>query len=380
MEMLHLKRAIINGTLYDVEDGSTHEHTTILWENGEIISVGQEVEVPKDAETIDVAGSYVTPGLIHSFSHIGLKEHGIRWEGDDSYEASSTIQPDLSAIDGINPHDETFALARAYGITTAHVSPGPQNVIGGKTAIIKTVGSVIDDMAIDREHGLAVSLGEVPKGAYRTLFKTPLTRMKMAFIVRDQLRQAKYNEKSEVYTEEVFQKILKKEASLYIRAHRADDITTAIRIKKEFDINVVLVHGTEAYKVTEELKDAEIPFIAGPFYTPKSREELKNVHPSTGKVIDHAEIPYTFISNATRNITLEGSLAVREGVSLQHAIHALTLGAAKILGISDRVGTIEKGKKADLVVWDGKPLGLQTNVQRTIIEGNSVYTRGEVVQ
>lgn len=376
--MIDLKRAIINGILYDVTTDSTHEKTTVLWENGKILSVGQDIEVPENAEVIDASGCYVTPGLIHSFSHTGLKEHGIRWEGDDSYEASSTIQPHMSVIDGINPYDKTFEIAREYGITTSHVSPGPQNVIAGKTAIIKTAGSVIDDMIVERDHGLSISLGEVPKSAYRDRFKTPLTRMRMAYMIREQLRKAQYNEQSDVYAEELFQKIVNKKSALYIRAHRADDIMTAIRIKKEFDVKVVLVHGTEAYQVTNELVDAEIPVIAGPFYSSKSRDELKNIHPSTSKKIDDAQIPFSLISSATRNLTLEGALAAREGVPIGKALHAITLGAATILGISDRVGTIEEGKEADIVLWDGKPLEFKTNVLQTIIGGTTVYRRGGV--
>ncbi len=375
MELLILKRAIINGSLYDVTNGHTHENMVILWENGKILSVNENVDVPSDAEIIDAKGNCVTPGLIHSFSHIGLKEHGIRWEGDDSYEESSTIQSQLSVIDGINPYDKTFEIAREYGVTTAHVSPGPQNVIAGKTAIIKTTGSVVDDMVIDSEHGLSVSLGEIPKGAYQDRFKTRLTRMRIAYMIREQLRQAKYNEKSSLYDEELFQRILSKKSPLYIRAHRADDIMTAIRIKKEFDIHVVLVHATEAYQVANDLVDAEIPVIAGPFYNSKSRNELKNLHPSTVRIINEASIPFSLISSAIRNVTLEGALAVREGVSRNKAICAITLDAAKMLGISEKVGTIEEGKDADIVLWDGKPLEFKTNVLQTIIGGTTVYER-----
>lgn len=373
--MLNLKRAIINGSLLDVTNGHTYENMVILWENGKILSVNEDEEVPSDTEVIDAKGNYVTPGLIHSFSHIGLKEHGIRWEGDDSYEASSTIQSHLSVIDGINPYDKTFEIAREYGVTTAHVSPGPQNVIGGKTAIIKTSGSVIDKMIIDAEHGLSVSLGEVPKGTYQDRFKTRLTRMRIAYLIREQLRQAIYNDKSAVYDEELFQRILNKKAPLYIRAHRADDIMTAIRIKKEFDIHVVVVHATEAYQVTNDLVDAEIPVIAGPFYSSKSRNELKNLHPSTSKVINEASIPFSLVSNATRNLTLEGALSVREGVSRNKALRAITFDAAEILGVSEKVGTIEEGKEADIVLWDGKPLEFKTNVLQTIIGGSTVYER-----
>src|SRR5699024_4697591 len=155
----------------------------------------------------DGSGCFVTPGFIHSFTQMGLREYGLRWEGDDSHEASDFIQPHLSVIDGINPYDKAFEVARGYGVTTAHVAPGAQNVISGKTAIIKTMGSVVDNMVVEVDHGLAVSLGEVPKGAYQQKFKTRLTRMRMAYIVREQLRKALYDDQSDVYKEEVFKKI-----------------------------------------------------------------------------------------------------------------------------------------------------------------------------
>jgi imidazolonepropionase-like amidohydrolase len=370
-----MKRAIVNCHMVDVNKGDFQENITILWQNNTIIELGKQLNLPADTEVIDGSGCFVTPGLIHSFTNIGLKEYGIRWEGEDSYEASSPVQPHLSVVDGINPYDKAFEVARAYGVTTAHVSPGPENVISGKTAIIQTAGSVVDDMVMKADHGLAVSLGEVPKSAYRQKFKTPLTRMRIAYMIREQLRKAMYDDKSEVYKENIFQRILEKEASLYIRAHRADDIATAVRLKKEFDIHVVLVHATEAYHVTDILAGSGTPVLAGPFYSPKSRDELKNLHPSTSININESGVAFSLISNAARNLTLEGALSVREGIPVNKALKALTIDAAKILGVSDQVGSIEAGKQADFVLWDNKPLEFKTNVVQTIIKGASVYKR-----
>ena len=370
-----MKKAIINGLLYDGTKSEVKEGATIVWEDGIITHVSEDTAPPADAEVIDAKGRFVTPGLIDSFSMTGLKEYGIRWEGDDSNEASGTVQPHLSVVDGINPFDKTFEVARKYGITTSHVAPGPQAVIGGKTAIVKTAGSVADEMVVKRDHGLAVSFGEVPKGAYRDKHKVPLTRMRIAYLLREQLRKATYDKKSEAYQNELLQKVLRKEAPVYIRAHRADDIKTALRIQEEFDIDVVLVHGTEAYKLLDELANRKTKVIAGPFYNPKSRDELKNLHPSTTKKIADAQIPYTLTANAVRNVSLEGALSIREGVSCTNALHTLTLGAAEILGIEKTVGSIEVGKEADLIIWDGQPLELQTNVEQTIIDGSTVYER-----
>lgn len=372
-----MKRAIVNTQLYDGISSELQAGVTIMWEDGVITQIGRDFTLPTDAEVIDAKGRFVTPGLIDSFSMTGLKEYGIRWEGDDSNEASGTIQPHLSVVDGINPFDTTFEFARKYGVTTAHIAPGPQAVIGGKTAIVKTVGNVIDEMVVKRDHGLAVSFGEVPKGAYKDKHKVPLTRMRIAYLLREQLRKATYDSTSEAYQEEILQKVLRKEAPVYIRAHRADDMITALRIQEEFDIDVVLVHGTEAYKLLDELVESSAKVIAGPFYNPKSRDELKNLHPSTTKKIADAHIPYTLTSNAVRNVSLEAALSVREGVSFTNALHSITLGAAEVLGIDKTVGSLEVGKEADLVIWDGQPLEFKTNVTETIIGGSTVYERKE---
>lgn len=375
--MIFLKRAIHNCTLYDVHTKTVRDNVTILWENGIIKYVGKNIDIPSDVDMIDGEGKHVTPGLIHSFSFIGLKEYGLRWEGDDSTETSDIVQPHLSVIDGIYPFDKAFSVARAYGVTMAHIAPGPENIISGKTAITKTVGNVVDEMVIQSEQGLAVSFGEIPKRAHQQKFNTRLTRMRIAYTIREHLRKAMYSPDSAIAKEEIFQRILNQEAPLFIRAHRADDIVTAIRLQKEFNIQVVLVHATEAFKITETLKQADLPVIAGPFYSPKSREELKGLHPSTATKLFESNIHYTLISNAVRNLTLEGALSVREGISRIEAIRSITLNAAKILGLSKNYGSIEVGKKADIVLWDSPPLELTTNVFKTIVDGITVYNQEE---
>src|SRR5699024_9441334 len=212
---------------------------------------------------------------------------------------------------------------------------------------------------------------------YRDKHKVPLTRMRIAYLLREQLRKAKYDKQSDEYQNELLQKVLRKEAPVYIRAHRADDMKTALRIQEEFDIVVVLVHGTEAYKLLDELVESKTKVIAGPFYSPKSRDELKNLHPSTAKKIADAHIPYTLTSNAVRNVSLEGALSVREGLSFTKALHSITLGAAELLGIDKTTGSLEVGKEADLVIWDAQPLEFKTNVDETIIGGSTVYERKE---
>lgn len=359
--------------MVDVVTGVIKENTTILWENDVIKEIGQQLELGIDVDIIDGTGCFVTPGLINGYTHLGLKEVGVRWEGNDSYEASGLIQPHLSVIDGIYPFDKGFELARSSGVTTVHVLPGPENVISGMTAIIKTHGFIIDEMIVEGQHGLSISLGDLPKQAYYSSTKKSLTRMGIASLIREQFRKYLYKDDIEDATRIVMKNVFEKQMPVYVCAHRSDDILTAIRLKEEFKINIVIVHATEAYQVTEALRKSNISIFAGPFYKSKTREELKHLHPSTVVKLNKSNLSYALVTPSVRNLSLEGALAEREGLSNMEALYALTLGAAKILGISHQVGTIEEGKKADLVLWNGDPLELRTSVKETICCGLTVY-------
>ncbi|WP_163972122.1 amidohydrolase family protein [Oceanobacillus halotolerans] len=370
-----MKQAIINSNMFDVKTGTIKDNMTILWEGNTIKEVGENINLSSDVNIIDGAGSFITPGLINGATLLGLKEYGVRWEGDDTFEASGTEQPSLSVIDGIYPFDKGFSKARSAGITTVHVLPGPENVISGITSVIKTTGSVIDEMVVNAQHGLSISLGEVPKQAFSKKFKQPLTRMRIASIIRDRLRKVLYKEKLEGIEDRIVSDILEKKAPMYIRAHRLDDILTAVRLKEEFDINVTLVHATEAHLATDTLIKAEIPVLVGPYYASRLREEIESLHPSHASILKEAGLSFALTTHTIRNLPLEGSLSVREGLSSSDALYALTLGPAKILGISESLGSIEPGKQADIVIWNGEPLELKSNVTQTIISGETVYKR-----
>lgn len=368
-----MKRAIVNCSMLDVQTGLLHENTTIFWVDGVIKGVGPNIELPSDVETIDGRNLFVTPGLINGFTQIGLEEFGMRWEGDDAYEASGPNHPNLSVIDGINPFDKAFPEARAAGITTVHVSPGPENVISGATAIIKTIGTVADEMAVQTSHGLAVSLGEFPRRAFASKHKKPLTRMGIAAMIREQLRKTSLNLANTSETH-ILRRVLQKKASVYVQVHRADDILTAIRLKEEFDLDLVLVHATEAGEIIDLLPN-NIPIMAGPFYSSSQSLETKKLHPYTAVQLHEAKIPFSLVTSVVRNLSIEAGLTIREGLSEQEALYALTLGAARILGISDRLGSIEAGKDADFVLWAGRPLEITTPIHQTIIAGQTVYHR-----
>lgn len=380
-----MKKAIINSHVYNSQSGSFQQNTTILWSDGVIKEIGSHVEVPKDAEIIDGTGKFVTPGLIDAYTQLGLKESGVRWEGDDTHELSDSSQGMLSVIDGIYPLDTSFEEARANGITTVHVAPGPYNVISGQTAIIKTAGTVIDEMVVQARYGLAVSLGEQPKRLNRESFIYPLTRMGIAALLRSELRKAKYApEENNDERMTLLQKVIQRKAPLFVRAYRTDDIMTALRIKDEFDINLVLVHAIEGSNVSDQIAHAEIPVLAGPFFQDRSRFELKNLDPSTSVHLQQAGVSMALITDhptsAIRNLSLEIALAVREGMSKADAIDKVTLSAAKLLDLDEKVGSIEVGKAADFAIWDKEPFGLTSRVSQTFIDGQVVYSREGVAK
>lgn len=375
-----MKKALVNSHVYDNLMGTFQSNTTILWVDGVIKEIGSNIEVPTDTEIIDGKGRFVTPGLIDSFTQLGLKESGVRWEGDDSHELSNSSQGMLSVIDGIYPLDTSFGEARANGITTVHVAPGPYNVISGQTAIIKTGGNVIDEMIVKARYGLAVSFGEQPKRLNRESLIYPLTRMGIAALLRSELRKAKFTpENSADERMTLLQKVLQRKAPLFVRAYRTDDIMTALRFKEEFDINLVLVHAIEGARVADKIAQAEVPVLAGPFFQDRSRFELKNLDPSTSVHLQQAGISMALITDhptsAIRNLSLEIALAVRQGMSKSDAIDKVTLGAAKLLGLDDKVGSLEVGKAADLAIWNKEPFELTSRVSQTLIDGQVIYTR-----
>lgn len=368
-----MKRAIINAKLYDVRRLKVQENKTIIWEDSVIKSVNDDVNLPNDVEVIDAKGCSVTPGLISSYTYLGLKEQGIGWEGNDSFEASGTNQVNLRAIDGIYPFDRAFNSARSEGITTAHVFPGPEHIIAGMTTIIKPYGNSIRHMAVQNVHGLAISLGEIPKRANIDKSNEPKTRMGIASLIREQFRKAKYRIHEDEYAYEILSKALSRKIPVYIQAHRSDDIATAIRLTKEFNLNTILVHATEAEPVIKLLEKAQIPILAGPFYTLKLNYEKKNVHPSTITYLNDINVPLGLINPLAKALTIEGALAIREGISAMDALYFLTLGSANILGLADKIGSIEPNKQADIVIWNGPPLELTSSINKTIINGHTVY-------
>lgn len=379
--------------------GVSHNNGYIIADEGKIIEIGDDInsakiQVKSDAITIDAQGGYVLPGFIDAHCHVGLFEDSVGFEGEDGNEMTDPVTPHLRAIDGVYHADRAFAEARENGVTTVITGPGSANVIGGQFAAIKTWGRRIEEMILKDPVGMKIAFGENPKTVYYEKRQSPMTRMATAAILRESLMKAKeYKEMLEKYDSdpeendkpeydmklEALVKVLKKEIPLKAHAHRADDILTAIRIAKEFGVEITLDHCTEGHLIKDILAEEKIPVIIGPSLTDRSKIELRNLTLKTPGILadaglrvaimtDHPETPIQYL-------WLCAAMAVREGMKEEDALKAITINAALNTGIADRVGSLEIGKDADIVVFDGHPFEFKTRVAATVINGNVVYKR-----
>lgn len=381
--------AIINGRVLTMA-GPVYERGIVLIEKGKIKAVGDRVRVPKEAEIIDAAGKTVMPGLIDPHCHVGIFEEIYRVEGSDGNENTDPVTPHLRAIDAVYPEDEGFRDALSGGVTTVVTGPGSANVIGGEMVAMKTYGRVIDKMVIKAPVGLKIAFGENPKRVYGGQNKTPMTRMATAALLRETLTRAQnYSMKKQQAAKEpdkAFEKdlkmetllrVLKREIPVRAHAHRADDIMTAVRIAEEFNLRLVIEHCTEGYKIAAELAEKNIPAIVGPVFTSRAKVELKDrslenagelvaAGVKIGIMTDHPVIPINYLS-------LSAALAVKAGLDEAAALQAITCQAAEIVGIADRVGSLEPGKDADIIILNGPLLELKTLVEMVFINGELAF-------
>ncbi|HHZ01429.1 MAG TPA: amidohydrolase [Tissierellia bacterium] len=372
-------------------DGEDIQRGQIIIKDGKIIAIGKDLEIPEEAEVIDAEGLLVTPGLVEAHCHIGMWEEGIGFEGSDGNEAVDPITPHLRAIDGINPMEQGFQDAIEGGVTTAVTGPGSANIIGGTFVAIKTYGKRIDDMIIKEPVAMKIAFGENPKRVYEDQNKSPVTRMAIAAMLRETLYEAKrYMEDLESSKTDPDQKpdfdlklhsllpVLRKEIPLKAHAHRADDIFTALRIAKEFDLDITLDHCTEGHLIVEELKEAGKPCLVGPTLGSRSKVELRNKSFETPKILIDAGIKTAIITDSqvipVQHLSMCAGMAVKAGLSEEEAWKTITIYPAEITGIDDRVGSLKVGKDADIAIFKGNPL-LDVNFETvmTIIDGKIVY-------
>ena len=369
-----------------------YERGDILIEGGKIKKVAEEIPSPEGAEIIDAEGMWVMPGIVDAHCHIGMWEDGIGFEGADGNEETDPVTPHLRAIDGINPEDTSFREAREHGITTVVTGPGSANVVGGQFAALKTYGRRVDDMIIKAPLAVKVALGENPKRVNSEQKKSPSTRMATAAILRETLIQAQeYKRKLELGKEdpdkmperdlgmEVLVKVLDRELPLKVHAHRADDILTAIRIAKEFNVDITIDHCTEGHKITDFLLEDNARIIVGPLLTERSKVELKNLSFKAPAILSKAGLKVAIMSDhpviPIQYLPVCASLAVREGMDEMEALKAITINAAWVSGLDDRVGSLEEGKDADVVIFDGHPLDVRSRTRMVFIDGKLVFER-----
>ncbi len=368
----------------DIADGCV-----LLGDDGKIAAVGVDIEAPEGAEIIDAEGRLVTPGCVEAHCHIGLHNSSMRWEGADYNESTDPITPQMRAIDSIYPQDETFDEAIMAGVTSACTGPGSANVVGGTFVAIKLVGSRIDNMIIKEPLAMKCAFGENPKSVYgQGTKKSPKTRMATAALLRELLFKSRnYLEAKKSGKEPAFDMklesmipVMEGEIPLKAHAHRADDIFTSIRIAKEFGVGLTLDHCTDGALIADELAKEGYPAFVGPTLGGKSKVELMHKDFATPAALHAAGVPISIITDAPviplQYLPLCAGLAVRSGLPMEEAWRAITVNPAKYTGIGDRVGSLEVGKDADVVIWTDDPLTtIGGAAYVTIVDGKVVYRR-----
>lgn len=376
-----------NATIHTMNDNSDVIYNGYIETDGKTIS---KIGSDWNGEGIDLGGADVYPGFIDAHSHLGLFTSGVGIEGEDFNEDSDPVTPQLDTADAIYPLDSSFFDAASSGVTTSVVSPGSTNTIAGLISAIKTSGKRIDDMLI-KSVGMKFSLGENPKMTYLDKDTAPVTRMAIAALIREALNKAKryleQKQKAESIDDEpeydakceALIPLLKKEIKAHFHCHRADDIFTALRISKEFDLDCVLIHCTEGHLIADELKEENAECVVGPLLCDRSKPELSNLSEKNPAVLsskgiktaictDHSEVPVQFLP-------ISVGIAIKNGMSFEDGLKSVTSVAAKISGIYDRVGSLEIGKDADLVVFNSNPFEIMSSPLLVVTDGRIVYER-----
>ncbi len=384
--------ALINGKILTMAD-KIYEQGTIVIKNNKIDAVTSHSAPPAGARVIDVSGKYVLPGFIDAHSHIGIYEEIYRLEGDDANETSDPVTPHLRAIDAINMEDVAFDDAIKGGVTTVMTGPGSANVIGGQSVVMKTSARTVDEAVVKNPAGMKAAFGENPKRVYSSQKKAPVTRMATAAIFRETLVAAQnYAAKIKKGKKELDKMpdrdlkleamlpVISGEVPLLIHAHRADDIRTALRIADEFNVKVSIQHGTEAHKFPDELTKRGVPAVVGPSLSTRAKVELKDRTFKTAGILSQAGVKVALMTDhpvlPIQYLSLMAALAAKEGMDEDEALKAITINPAEILGIADRVGSLETGKDADIIVLSGHPLDWRTKVELVIVNGKIVYAGG----
>jgi len=374
---------IKNGLLYTME--ANHPMLgDILIQNGKIARISENIAVSNGVEIIDATGLQVLPGFIDAHSHIGIAQEKMSTHTDATNEDTNPVTPCMRAIDAINPMDSAFHNALAAGITGVMVGPGSANAIGGQFAFIKTYGRCVDDMVVLAPAAMKIAFGENPISTYGTNGNMPSTRMGIASLIREELFLAKQYFDSEKnggttpdFTKECYRELFEGKIPLKAHVHRADDILTAIRIAKEFGLGLTLDHCTEGHLIAAKIAESGFPAIVGPSLASRTKDEVSVSDFKTAGILQKAGVAVALTTDhpvsRIQHLPLCAALAVKEGMDRMGALRAITIDAAKICRVDDRLGSLAPGKDADIIICDGDPLNLETSVLKTIINGEIVW-------
>lgn len=379
--------AIVGGRVETVTQGVLARGTVLIDDAGKIVAVGADVAVPPGAVVVDASGQYVFPGFVDSHSHVGLHMDGEGPMGNDTNELTNPVTPGVRAIDGFSTDDVGLRDAIEGGITAAWVTPGSGNVIGGQGATMRLWGRTVDEMILKAPSGMKSAMGENPKRVYGERKQMPSTRLGVARVMRqafidalDYRRARDKDDKAKRSLDmEALLMVLDREIPLRTHAHTADDMRTALRIGREFGVNHIIEHGTEAYKLVDELVRWNVPVSCGPALIARTKLEARGRTFRTPGILaqhgvrvsiitDHPVVPEPYL-------VLSAALAVREGMEERDAIRAITETPAELCGVGDRIGSLEPGKDGDVVIWTGHPFDYKSHVDKTVVLGQVVYDR-----
>ncbi len=396
-----MKHAFRNAEIW-IGDGGTLAGGTLVTEGSRIVSIGPDVDF-SGAEIHDLAGCYLLPGFVDAHSHTGIWGEGAR-DDYDGNEISNATTPYIRTIDSIYPEDIGFDDARRGGVTTLGIMHGSANAIGGQTSVVKAKGSIADDMVIKAPAGLKMALGENPKRVGEELKRAPGSRMGIAHVARaafyeaieyrkdwdhfhalERVEEAKpesertpLREPHKDLGKEMLLRVLDGEIPVRNHAHRMDDIRTAIRLSEEFGYRLVIDHATEAYRIADEIASRNIPLAIGPVYGWRAKRELNKQTPATVGYMVERGVTVAVMTDSpfapVQNLRDQVIFAIREGLDPEKALATITTNAAMILGVDDRLGTLEVGKDADLVVLDGDPWDARSHVVETYVDGEKVFS------
>ena len=372
-----------NGTIHDMVSEAPYA-ADLLMKDGKLAAIGQGLSC--EGETVDCTGLELYPGFVEAHCHLGLDGWGVGYEGHDYNEMNDIVAPHLRGIDSFNPFDPTVRQALAGGVTCVGTGPGSANVLGGTFLAVKTAGTSVDRMLVKDGVAMKCAFGENPKRCYRD--KCDSARMTTAAKLREMLFKAReYMEKKDAAGDDLSRRpafdmklealipVLRGEMPLKAHAHQANDILTAIRIAKEFGVRMTLEHVTEGHLIVEDVAAAGFPCAVGPTLTHGSKFELQNKSWTTPGILDRAGLQVSIITDSPvipqQHLVLCAAMAARAGMDRTAALRAITINPAKHLGIQDRVGSLEVGKDADVLLWQGDPFELSSRLVQVYLDGKA---------